>query len=403
MEDYNIVGYGEGNTLLVLSEHEGWTALYEFDLAANKIAKKIFGGEKVELEGIAHLATSDDLAGVLQLTDYPSIKWFDPVFADMQAKIDKAVAPRKADIVDWSTDKTRLLVAVGADRGRGTLYYFNTADGVMQKLFSDDDPLKGIRLAETAPVHYTARDGLENPAYLTLPVGRAAEKLPLIVMPHGGPEVRDHLGYDDWTQFLANRGYAVLRPNYRGSSGLGKAFREKGAGQYGLGMQDDVTDGVRWAITKGIADPRRVCIMGGSYGGYAALWGPIRDPDLYRCAISFAGIADVPAMRRYDREYLNPKRSRELYARLAQPDLNAISPAKHFEALKAPTLIAHGKKDQRVPYTQSRDYAAQLRKAGKSVEYLELPEANHFLSREADRIAFLEAVDSFLAKHNPAD
>jgi dipeptidyl aminopeptidase/acylaminoacyl peptidase len=241
-----------------------------------------------------------------------------------------------------------------------------------------------------------------------LPLGRPAKGLPLIVMPHGGPYgVRDNGDYDPYVQFLANRGYAVLQPNYRGSESYGREFEEKGDGQWGRAMQDDLDDGMDWLVKDGVADAKRVCIFGASYGGYAAMWGATRNPERYRCAASLAGVSDIARQLKFSRDFFrDTKSARAWQSRVkgdSKFDLGDISPLDHAEQLKVPMLLAHGKDDQVVPIKQSDLYAAALRKAGKPVEYYTYEDEGHGLSDATHIEDFLNRLDAFLKKHNPAE
>jgi dipeptidyl aminopeptidase/acylaminoacyl peptidase len=226
------------------------------------------------------------------------------------------------------------------------------------------------------------------------------------VLPHGGPWSRDFETWDafGWTQSLAELGYAVIQPNFRGSTGFGRAWTELADGNWGERMQDDLNDAVTALAQLGIADPSRACMMGWSYGGYAASRAAQRDGSRYRCAISGAGVHDIPAMVRYDRNYLG--RYGSTFIGGAATDLREVSPAYHPEQYSTPILIVHGARDQRVPVSQSRDLVRRLRGAGKregvDFVYLEQPRNTHNLPLEEDRIQFLEAVARFLSQHNPA-
>jgi dipeptidyl aminopeptidase/acylaminoacyl peptidase len=329
------------------------------------------------------------------------VKWFDPDLALVQSQIDAAVPGRRADIVSMSRDNQKLVVLVGGADRAGRYYYYDRADGRMLKFAEISEAFGGRPLAPVSTIAYKARDGLDISAVLTVPAGREAKDLPLILLPHGGPSVRDSEQWDWWAQFLADRGYAVLQPNYRGSTGFGTAFAEKGRGQWGLQMQDDLDDAVAWAVKTGLADPARVCIAGASYGGYAALRAAERGGSVYRCAISYAGVSDLGAMLRYDRYFLNSKERRERRRAIA-PDLRSVSPIHRPAAFSIPTLIMHGKKDLTVPVRQSREMAEKLERAGKAFVYIEQPEGDHHFSREADRLQFLRELEAFLKKHNPA-
>nr|WP_246438849.1 alpha/beta fold hydrolase [Novosphingobium piscinae] len=245
------------------------------------------------------------------------------------------------------------------------------------------------------------------PAYLTLPVGRAAKGLPLVILPHGGPYgVRDHGDYDPDVQFLANRGYVVLQPQYRGSDSYGAMFERRGEAQWGRTMQDDIDDGMDWLAKRGIIDPARVCIVGISYGGYAALWGATRNPERYRCAVSFAGISDMPRSLKYQLNSFDDKQAREAWRQKVQGDptfdLRTISPLFNIDRLKVPVMLLHGTDDQIVQPRQSRLYAEALKAAGKPYEYYEIPDEGHGYTTTQGAQLWYDKLDAFLAKYNPA-
>lgn len=386
-------------------DHEGTDALYEFDLDKLELGAKIFAAPGVDIDGIESDTTGTGLAGVYYTADAPGVHWFDPGLAKVQADVDKAVGNRRARIVSTSRDNSRMIVHVGSPDQPGTYYYYDTAYGamsVLSKISSNFGP--GVHLSPVKTIRYKARDGLEIAAVLTLPAGREAKNLPLILLPHGGPFARDREEWDWWVQFLAYRGYAVLQPNYRGSSGYGTDFAAKGEGQWGLAMQDDLNDAVDWAVAQGIADAKRVCIAGASYGGYAAMRAAQRDGARYRCAISYAGVSDLAAMMRYDSRFLNHG-TRKDWMKEQAPDFAAVSPVHFAAQFSTPILLMHGKKDRRVQVNQSREMAEKLKAAGKVAGrdyiYVEQPLADHFFSRQADRLDFLQRMDAFLKEHNP--
>ncbi|CAN5371677.1 S9 family peptidase [soil metagenome] len=395
----------EPGKAIASDDSEGTDALYEFDLTTLQLGKKVFGVPGYDLDTIVADQSGSGLAGVRYTDDRSQVRWFDPDLEKVQIDLDKAVGERRATIASMSRDRSKLIVHVGRADRPGAYYYFDRDAGAMRLLAKINDSIGFERLAPVKTVRYKARDGLEIAAVLTLPEGQAAKGLPLILMPHGGPFARDDEAWDWWVQFLANRGYAVLQPNYRGSLGFGTAFAAKGEGQWGLAMQDDLNDAVDWAVKEGIADAKRVCIVGASYGGYAAMRAAQRDGAKFRCAISYAGVSDLAAMMRYDSRFLYSG-TRKDWMKEQAPDFVSVSPINYAANFTTPILLMHGKKDRRVQVKQSREMAEKLKAAGK-VEgrdyiYVEQPLGDHFFSRQADRLDFLKRMEAFLFEHNPA-
>ncbi len=379
---------------------EGRVGLYSYDFAAGKLGALLYEDARVDLDGFQ---TDPDgrLLGVDTSADRPETRWFEPFMAARQAQIDAALPGRANRVIATTADRSRSLVFSESAGDPGAFYVYGEGRATLVSAVSPGLAGKPARM-ET--VRYRARDGLEISGYLTLPAGRAAHGLPLIVMPHGGPFARDSWGYDPWVQYLADRGYAVFQPNYRGSTGFGRGFVAKGDGEWGRGMQADTDDGVDWLAGKGIADPGRVCIMGASYGGYAAMWAAARSDARYRCAVSFAGISDVGAQLAYDRKTFTERDYRAWKRRIQgdAPSLDAISPIGRVAALRMPILIAHGTADETVPPDQSIRLHDALTHLGRAHDYVAYPGQGHTLEGPADNADFLERVGRFLAAHNPA-
>jgi dipeptidyl aminopeptidase/acylaminoacyl peptidase len=266
--------------------------------------------------------------------------------------------------------------------------------------------LTADKLAPMEAVRYRARDGMEITAYVTRPAGAPAGKpLPLIVMPHGGPEARDSLDFDIWAEFFATRGYLVLQPNFRGSSGYGRKFAEAGYGQWGGKMDDDITDGVLQLIKSGQADKDRICIFGASFGGYAALYGGARTPELYKCVASFAGVADLNALVNWEHSTKGHEGRYHYAARSIGdpakegPRLTAASPITYAAGYRPPVLLIHGADDSSVPVAQSRMMQAALTKAGKDVRLVVYPHEGHTDWTPTDEEAALTEIAAFVESH----
>lgn len=403
-------GSDEGYRVM-LNETSGRYALYRFNFATRKRGDLVFEAPGVDVDGFDTQIDGSNLYAAWFTDDRPRAHWFDAELGVLQAQIDKAVSTtvgdRMATIVSYSRDRSRMLVRLSGSNDPGRYYVLDQATGVMQVFAQVNEKLKPQQLTQTRYTRYKTRDGLEIPAYLTLPAGRLAKNLPLVILPHGGPyDVRDDGTYDAEVQFLANRGYVVLQPEFRGSGGYGKAFYEKGEGQWGRAMQDDLDDGMDWLAKEGTINPKRVCLVGSSYGGYAALWGAVRNPERYRCAASFAGISDLKRQLKFQIAFKVSKRYRKDWKRTVQGedtfDLTTVSPLYAADKLTVPVLLVHGDEDQRVPYKQSRLYAEALAKAGKPHEFITLKGEGHGFSSSASMQLWLDKLDAFLTKHNPA-
>jgi dipeptidyl aminopeptidase/acylaminoacyl peptidase len=323
-------------------------------------------------------------------------------------ELDEAFRGEFPRIVSYSQDRSRSIVSTERPGGATAFYLYDSKQLTAKQIASAYPMLDRVKLAERAAYRYRARDGVEIPGYLTRPSG-ADGPTPLVLLPHGGPAARDVPGFDWLAQFLASRGYAVLQPNFRGSGGFGKEWEDAGHGEWGTGvMQHDLTDGVAALVAAGIADPERVCIVGASYGGYAALAGAAFTPELYRCAAAIAGVADLRAMLGFERGRAGFASTTVSYWRQAMgvdesgsanERLTAASPAAHAERVQAPILLIHGRDDTVVPIIQSRRMESALVDAGKSVQFVELEGEDHWLSGAKTRVETLKALDAFLAEH----
>ena len=333
----------------------------------------------------------------------PTVHWVDPRLETIQKALAKAFAGKSATILDRSIDYKRVVAEVEGAGAPPVYYLVDFGKGSADIIGEEYPGLAESPLGTLTVTSYESPDGRQIPAYLTMPPGADGKNLPLVVFPHGGPYARDSGGFDWWAQFLATRGYVVLQPQFRGSVGFGADLVRAGDRQWGRGMQDDITAGVRELVDKGIADPQRICIVGASYGGYAALAGAAFTPDLYACAASINGISDIPQQLGYVREKWGGDDSdayrfmKESVGNPSDAEVIAFSPSRAVEAIRVPILLVHGANDTVVPPSQSRNFARLLEQHGKDVELVELPGEDHWLSSGASRLAVLQALESFLA------
>jgi len=315
----------------------------------------------------------------------------------------------RGEIAITSTDRelTRILAAVASDVDPGSVYLYDVASGEATLQYRSRPDLPSEHLAPMKPVRYTARDGMTIHGYLTVPKGKDPQNLPVVMYIHGGPWARDYWGYEPYAQFLANRGYAVMQVNYRSSTGYGKAYLNAGNREWGIGaMQHDITDAVNWLIDEGIADPQKVAIYGGSYGGYATLAGVAFTPDLYACGIPYVGPSNLITLIESFPEYWKPFLEGSWYKRVGDPeveadrqDLIARSPLYAVDRIEVPLLVVHGANDPRVKQHESDQIVVALREKGKPVEYVVAPDEGHGFRAPDNRKALAVAMEKFLSKH----
>ncbi len=384
----------------------GRFGLYVLSAETGKIGRPVLTHDKFDVAGVRTDPYSNRVVGG-QIAGEPPV-WFEDDLRKHQKDLDEAFPGESPRMVSWSEDRSRVIVHTQAADRAPAFYLYDEKAAKVSQIASTSLALDRGKLAPRREYSYAARDGVEIPGYLTRPLG-AEGPTPLVVLPHGGPAALEVGGYDWLAHFLASRGYAVLQPNFRGSAGLGMEWEQAGHGEWGIGvMQHDVTDGVAALVAAGIADPQRVCIVGASYGGYAALAGAAFTPELYRCAAAIAGVADLSAMLSFERNRTGFASPTVTYWRQAMgvdqsgsadERLAAASPAEHVGNVRAPVLLIHGRDDTVVPIAQSRLMQTALEGAGKSVQLVELEGEDHWLSRAPTRLAMLQALDAFLTEH----
>jgi dipeptidyl aminopeptidase/acylaminoacyl peptidase len=401
----DVLGLGrEARSIIVTDDADHGFAWRELSVDTGALGEAVPAEEG---DGTLHDPLSGRLIGYsYQSGDQSGYRFFDPADQRFWDAVVKALAPDRVSLVSWSNDRSKILVRADSTKMGPAYALVDLAARKASWLGGEYEQLKAEDISSVRPLKFKAADGLELTGYVTLPNGREAKGLPLIVFPHGGPAARDTLAFDWWAQAMASRGYAVLQVNFRGSDGFGWDFTKAGFGEWGRKMQSDLSDGVRHLAGQGTIDPKRVCIVGGSYGGYAALAGVTLEKDVYRCAVSFGGVADLQRMVGYDRGR-GGKSSMRYWTRfmgaadMNDPILAKYSPALQAAKASAPILLIHGKDDTVVPLAQSQEMADALKKAGKPVELVVQNNADHWLSLGETRLQMLQATMAFVEKHNP--
>ncbi|HYE47470.1 MAG TPA: S9 family peptidase [Caulobacter sp.] len=398
--DVALSGFGRDRSkaLVIATDSRGRRVLNEISLADGAVT--LAGDDGVDAAGALHDRRNNTLIGYYPESPEPRIVLFDPSAQAKAAKALRAFTGKRPVIVSASADHDRMILHTDGGDDSGSWWLVDLKAGKADPLGLSYPRITPAKVGETRAFQYRAGDGLDLDGILTLPPGREARNLPVIVLPHGGPEAHDRLGFDWMAQAFASRGYAVVQPNFRGSTGRGLAFRDKGFGQWGRLMQSDVSDALAFLAAQGVVDPSRACIVGASYGGYVAVAGTTLQQGLYRCSIAFAGVFDLAGMLADTRARTPGMR---YWKAFMGDNPTAISPTSHAGRADAPILLIHGKDDAVVPFDQSSTMAAALRRAGKPVELLSLDGGDHWLTDEASRTAMLKAALAFLEKHNPPD
>ena len=378
------------------------SAIVRLDPATAKEESLIFEHPEVDVAGLDWSRKRKVYTEVQFVTWKRERKFFDAEMQAIYADLERQLPGYEIDLQSSNKNETLFVVAAWNDRTQGVRYLYDAAAKALTKLAEIAPWLDENELAEMRPITYQARDGLTIHGYLTLPRG-GGKNLPLIVNAHGGPWARDAWGYDPEVQFLVNRGYAVLQVNFRGSTGYGRKFWEASFKEWGRTMQDDVTDGVKYAVAQGIADPKRIAIYGGSYGGYCTLAGLAFTPELYACGVDYVGVSNLFTFLKTIPPYWKPMLDM-LYEMVGNPEtdkdlLAAASPALHADNIRAPLLIAQGAQDPRVNIEESNQMVAALKKHHIDVEYLVKDNEGHGFHNEENRFEFYEAMERFLEKH----
>jgi len=380
----------------------GFWALYKFNMQTLERVETLLSFENWDVEDTIDDPHTGKIVGAYYNgEDGLTYVYFDEVYRRLQRMIDKAL-PQS---VNWLTSRTldgnRYTVFSYSDIDSGSYYLFDVPSKQLIYLESNYEGLDPRLLSPLKKVSYQARDGLTIHGYLTVPLGSDGKNLPTVILPHGGPTSRDYWRYDYLVQFLASRGYAVLQPNFRGSTGYGKEFEEAGRRQWGLKMQDDITDAALWLVAEGVADPERMCIFGWSYGGYAALTAAFTTPDLFKCSISINGISDLLKLVAEESGYLAVKEWGELIGdpNTDREKLKNTSAYYNVDKIKMPILMIATKDDTTVNYEQSKQLHKRLQDRGKFSMYIEIEDGNHSARNEPAQMIILENLENFLRRH----
>jgi dipeptidyl aminopeptidase/acylaminoacyl peptidase len=386
------------NELLVFAPYQGRTAVWQIDLDAPASGLTLlFSHPDVDVGGILEWPLDRHVAGFVYETDRPHTHFIDPRAAGIEATLERALPGAYHVVVDSSRDQSKFVIVSFSDVMPPRYHLLDEATGSLVELGRQDAGLDETQLAHTRPITVPGAGGIAIPGYLTLPPGsEPGQRLPAVVLPHGGPYARDRWGYDPLVQVIASRGYAVLQLNFRGSTGYGVEWRDAGHQAWGTIMHEDITAGARWLVEQGIADPARLAIVGWSYGGYAALTGVEKEPELYRCAVSIAGVSDLSQMALDDERFYGGKDSAGDAMGTDPAALRAESPLQHVERIRVPVLLVHGEDDYTVLAEQSKAMDRALSKQGLRHELVLIKHGEHSLLRPEMRLTLYQKLTEFL-------
>ncbi len=385
------------DTAYAIGDYQGRDALWAIDLADKEEPRLLFNHPLVDV-GEPLLTQAKRLLGIRYDLERPYAYYETETVRNLMDRMQKQFPEKFHFVVDTTEDEQTFIVKSTSDVDAGTYYLYDTAKDLLQKLGTAYPDLDPATIGRMRNIVYKASDGTEIPGYLTVPTGIRAEKLPLIVLPHDGPNQRDTWEFSFLRTFLANRGYAVLQMNFRGSTGYGQKWQLAAHQDWGGLIYSDIVDATRWAIDEGIADPKRICIAGWGFGGYAALLGAVRDSELFRCSVSIAGISDLESLREQASVHRDAEYRREQIGS-DQDKLRRDSPLQHVEEISTPILLVHGDKDWDVQVDQTKDMDKALRRHRKAHKTVIIDGAVHSLRRKSDRVKLLEELEAFLLKY----
>ena len=387
------LGFGLDPNILYYRGYKGdYKALFTLNLETNEHTE-IFSDEGYDVNGsLIYSPATQDAIGIR----YDGRHYWDERYVALQKGLDEALVDYTNTLVSFSRDEKKYIVYSDSDTMPGAYFIGDRDKGSLDFLFQQYPQIEEGMLTEHNLVTYTARDDMEIEAYLTLPKGDGP--FPTIIHPHGGPGARDFCGFDYWTSYFTNKGYAVLRPNFRGSQGYGFDFAQSQMKSWGLSMQDDITDAANWMVEQGYATKDNMCIVGASYGGYAALMAAVKTPELFQCAVSFAGVSSLKHIVIHARSFVNSDLVKDQIGDDFD-DLESRSPYYNAEGIKTPILLVHGEEDRIVRPLQSRYMADELEDLDKTFKYVELESGDHYLSIQGNRHRFFAEMDAFLDKY----
>ncbi len=396
------LGY-DGSTAIISERKDGSTSWKEYPLAGGEPTEFL---PDVEWEELFFSQKTGHLIGYLEEGSPPKPVFRDPASADALRKVNKAFASMEMDMMNWTDNLKHVVVRTSGNKDSGTWFQVDVDNLAAKAIAYERIAIEPKHIGGISTFEYEASDGLKMDGVLTLPPGKDPKNLPLVMMPHGGPHSYDRPTFDWWAQAFTSRGYAVFQPNFRGSTNRDGSFTRAGYGEWGRKMQTDKSDGLKALAAKGIIDPARVCIVGASYGGYAALAGVTIEKDIYRCAVSVNGVSDIRAM--YNEDYRATAKDQTTKVRLLEQlgprdSWNSVSPRRLAANADAPILLIHGKDDTVVPYSHSQQMADKLKDNGKPYEMVTLNGEDHWLSLADTRKQMLNASVAFVEKHNPPD
>jgi dipeptidyl aminopeptidase/acylaminoacyl peptidase len=401
-EVVHVLGFDlDPNILFIRALHQGRYAVFKVNLQAKALTRElIYADNKYDVDGsLIYSSKTGAVVGLSHKSDNDNKVYWDDEYIAFKNALNKALPDSENTIITMSKDQNKYVLYSSSKTRAGDYYLGDRKNKTLEFLASLYPQINEDNYASKKLVHYTARDGVEIEGYLTKPINsQEKDNLPAIIFPHGGPMSRDFAGFDYWAELFSNRGYVVFQPNFRGSSGYGYEFEMASIEGWGQAMQDDLQDASKWLIEQNIIDPKKVCIAGASYGGYAALMAAVKHQESFKCAASFAGVSDIERIVRDARNFTHKEVIRKQLG-TDTDKLEAASPVNFAKQINIPILLIHGTDDKIVPVKHSRNMADELEDYDKNVRYVEIENANHHLSVQAHRMQTLEEMVNFFDEH----